>query len=72
MITYKPFWATLKSKGFSTYTLITKYQVSSSLIHRLRHNCPLSSVTIDDLCKILDCGVSDIMEFVPDNEDSSD
>lgn len=67
MITYDPFWNTLKNKEISTYTLINKHGLSSSLIHRLRHNLPISTVTINDLCNILDCTINDIIEFSPDN-----
>jgi len=27
--------------------------------------------TLDSLCEILDCGVADILEYIPDNENSS-
>ena len=63
MITYEPFWDTLKSKNISTYTLINTYNISSSLIHRLRHNMPISTVTINDLCVILECDIDDILKF---------
>ena len=66
MITYEPFWNTVKAKNVSTYSLINKHNISSSLIHRLRHNLPISTVTINDLCMILDCGVTDIVKFTPD------
>lgn len=64
MIMYTPFWDTLKSKEMTTYTLINKYNVSSSTINRLRHNHPISTTTIDDLCRILDCQVNEIIEFL--------
>ena len=63
MITYEPFWKTLKKSGQSTYTLIHKYNISSSTIDRLRKNKGLSTQTIDDLCKILKCRVEDIMKY---------
>lgn len=63
MIVYDPFWKTLKTKKISTYALINKYKVSSSTIARLRHNKPISTTTVDDLCKFLDCKVSDILEY---------
>lgn len=64
MIVYAPFWETLKRKKISTYVLINKYNVSSSTINRLRHNMPISTTTLDDLCKFLDCSISDIIEYV--------
>ncbi len=64
MISYEPFWDTLKEKNISTYTLINKYGISSSLIHRLRHDLPISTVTVNDLCIILNCDVSNIIKFI--------
>lgn len=66
MITYEPFWNTLKQKNISTYALINKHNISSSLIHRLRHNMPISTVTINDLCNILACKTEDIIEYIPE------
>lgn len=66
MITYTPFWKTLKKKGESTYTLIEKYGISSATIDRLRNGKGISTAKINDLCKILNCTVSDIIEYEPD------
>lgn len=64
MISYKPFWATLKEKGVSTYNLIKTHNISSSLIDRIRKGKVITTATLDDLCKILNCKVEDIIEFV--------
>ena len=69
MIDYRPFWATLKTSGESTYTLINHHRISSSTIDKLRKNKPLNTTTINDLCRILQCPVSDIMEYVPSDTD---
>lgn len=67
MISYKPFYETLKKKNISTYKLINTYNVSRSLIDRLKHNKPISTVTINDLCTILDCNVEDILIYEKNN-----
>ena len=69
MISYEPFYKTLKKKGITTYKLINTYGISSSLIDRLKHNKPITTVTIDDLCKILDCQVSDILMYTKDSSE---
>lgn len=69
MMVYSPFWATLKASKKSTYTLITHYHISSSTIDKLRKNKPLNTTTINDLCRILDCRVEDIVKYVPSEED---
>lgn len=64
MITYKPFYETLKKKQISTYKLINTHGVSRSLIDRLKHDKPISTTTINDLCTILDCNVEDIVSYI--------
>lgn len=66
MISYKPLYETLKRKGISTYKLINTFGLSRSLIDRLKHNKPITTVTINDLCKILDCKVEDILIYEKD------
>lgn len=63
MITYEPFWNTLKNSDESTYTLIYNHNLSSSTIDRLRKNKPLSTTTLNNLCRILDCDINDIISY---------
>ncbi len=67
MISYEPFYKTLKQKNISTYKLINQYGISRSLLDRLKHNKPISTVTLNDLCSILHCKVQDIIKFTEDN-----
>ena len=69
MIQYTPFWETMKKAGESTYTLINHHNVSSSTIDRLRKNQPLTTTTINDLCRILNCNVEDIALYVASDQD---
>lgn len=64
MISYAPFYKTLTDKNISTYKLINDYGLSRSLIDRLKHNKPITTVTLNDLCKILNCKVEDVMEYI--------
>lgn len=69
MISYQRFWETLRQSKESTYTLIKHHHVSSSTIDKLRKNKPLSTTTINDLCRILQCRVEEIMEYIPSEHD---
>ena len=71
MISYEPFFKTLKEKGLTTYKLINTYGLSSSLIDRLKHNRPITTVTLNDLCTILDCRVEDILVYTKDETDAN-
>ena len=64
MIVYTPFWETLKERGESTYTLINKYGISSATIDRIRKGNGITTQKLNDLCKILKCSVSDIIEYI--------
>jgi DNA-binding Xre family transcriptional regulator len=69
MIVYDRFWKTLKESGETTYTLITRHHISSATIDKLRKNKPLNTTTLNDLCQILGCGLSDIAEYKPSPDD---
>lgn len=66
MISYEPLYRTMKEKGITTYTLVNRFGISRSLLDRLKHNKPISTVTLNDLCSILDCRVEDILLFTKD------
>ena len=69
MIVYTPFWETLRRSGESTYTLTHKYNISSATIDRIRHNRGISTLKINDLCRILHCRVEDILLYVESESD---
>ncbi len=66
MISYAPFWQTLKEKGVTTYALIHQYNISSATIDRMKKGNGISTAKIDDFCKILDCRVEDILIYIKD------
>ncbi|MBQ7950245.1 MAG: helix-turn-helix transcriptional regulator [Clostridia bacterium] len=66
MIVYTKLWETMKKKNVSQYQLIKKYGFSTGQLDRLRKNGNINSYTMDTLCKILDCKIEDIAEYIPD------
>lgn len=69
MISYQPFWKTLKNSPETTYTLITKYHISSATIDKLRKDKPMNTTTLNDLCRILNCKLENIAQYVPSDND---
>ncbi len=67
MISYEPLYETMRKQNITTYKLIKDYNISRSLLDRLKHNKPISTVTLNDLCNILDCRVENILVFEKDN-----
>lgn len=61
MISYEPFFETLQSKEITEYQLIFKHGISANTLHRMRHGEAITTKTIDTLCFILECNVSEII-----------
>ena len=38
----------------------------ANTLHRIKHGEAITTKTINTLCEILNCSVSDIIEYVPD------
>ena len=68
MISYEPFYQTLFRKNITEYHLIYKQGLSANTLHRMRHGKAISTKTLYTLCSILDCSVSDILLYIPDQE----
>ena len=69
MISYQPFWDTLAARNMTTYDLIFKQGLSANTIHRIKHNRAITTKTLNELCFILHCPVSDILEYIEDEND---
>ena len=68
LISYTPLWRTMARTGATTYTLQVKGQISSSTIRRLKAGESVSTNTLDALCKILQCDLHDVAEYLPDHD----
>lgn len=64
MIVFDNLWITMKEKNISQYSLIKNHGFSTGQLDRLRKNGNINSFTLNQLCEILDCNLSDIAEYV--------
>lgn len=71
MIVYDKLWETLRKKNISQYALVNKYHFSAGQLSRLRANANVNTHTLDMLCTILDCDISDIAEYHPNFEENN-
>lgn len=67
-MSFEPLWRTLKQKNLSTYKLINEYGLSKGLIDNLKHNRNVTLLTVEQLCRILDCRVEDIVVYIKEDE----
>lgn len=68
MITFEPLWKTMEERKITGYALIHKHGISRSLWYKLRHDKNVNLETIDHLCEILECDISDIVKHVSESE----
>ena len=70
MISYAPLWETMRRKNITTYKLINQYKFSKGTLDSLKHDRNISTATLDDICRILDCKVEDVLVYIPESKES--
>lgn len=53
----------MKQKGITQYNLYKDYGISRAQVQRLKKNESVTTHTLDMLCRILDCELTDIAEY---------
>ena len=66
MITYEPFFSTLKRKEISTYRLINNYGFSKGTLDSLKQNKNITLETLNYICNLLECEISDVIRYTKD------
>ncbi len=70
-VSYKKLFHILIDKDISNVQLQKMAGYSANITTRLKNNTYVSLESIEKICKVLDCNVDDILEFVPDEEAST-
>lgn len=72
-VSYKKLFHLLIEKDMTNAQLQQQAGFSGNIITRLKRNGYVSLESIENICRVLNCGVDDILEFIPDTElDTSD
>ena len=66
MIIFNKLWQVMEAKNISTYYLREKCGLDSKTIRRLKANDNMETKTLNKLCAVLNCQISDIAEYVKD------
>lgn len=64
-VRYKRLFHLLIERDMTTTMLQQQAGFSSNIVPRMKRNGYVSLETIEIICRALDCGVDDILEFVP-------
>jgi len=66
MISYNPLFKTMKGKGITSYRL-GKLGFPLSNYYAMKRGENISTHTLNHLCKLLQCKVEDVIEYVDEN-----
>ncbi len=67
-VNYKKLFHLMIEKDLSNSDLQRKAGFSGNILTRLKRNRYVSLESIESICRVLECGVDDILEFVPEEE----
>lgn len=68
MISFEPLFETMKRKNVSSYAL-EKAGFSRATYYAIKNGKSISTNTVNQLCRLLHCDVSDIMRYEEDVEE---
>lgn len=68
-VSYKRLFHLMIDKGMTNAELIEKGGFSANIITRLKRDNYVALDSIEKICYALDCGVDDILEFIPDKKE---
>lgn len=70
-VNYKKLFHLMIEKNLSNSDLQRKAGFSGNILTRLKRNRYVSLESIESICRVLECGVDDILEFVPEEENEN-
>lgn len=62
----------LKDKGYNTNRIRKENLISEGALQSFREKKPVSWSNLAKLCKLLECEVGDIIEYIPDGQQGNE
>ncbi|MEE0834924.1 MAG: helix-turn-helix transcriptional regulator [Clostridia bacterium] len=69
-VSYKKLFHMMIEKDMSNAQLIEQAGFSANIMTRLKRGGYLSLESIERICSVMDCGVDDILEFIPNDQEN--
>ena len=68
-VSYKRLFHLMIEKGITNAQLQQKAGFSANIITRLKRNGYISLESIESICHVMNCGVHDFLEFIPEDKE---
>lgn len=68
MIVFGPIMKMLSENGWSSYRLRNEKVIPEGTLSRIRSGRPITTSTIDTLCRLCRCQPGDLISYVPESE----
>ena len=65
-ISYNLLWKKLIDLGLSKTDMMRRAKISTNVLARLSKGEPISMDSMGKICKVLNCNIGDVMEFIPE------
>ena len=66
MIDFSPLWATMARQDITEYRLLKDGIVDNKTLDGIKHNRNITLLTLERLCRYLNCTPNDIVRFLED------
>lgn len=63
IFSFDPMWETMRKKGITQYQLIVNDVVDRNTLHRLKKNENVTLMTVDKICRALQCDISQVVQI---------
>lgn len=70
-VSYKKLFHMMIEKDMTNAELQQKAGFSANIITRLKRGGYISLESVESICRVMDCGVDDILEFVPEENNKT-
>jgi len=67
-ISYKKLFDLMKLKNIKVTHLKSQYGFNNPVIEHLKTNNHVNTRTLEKLCKLLNCNIGDIVDYIPDDD----
>lgn len=63
MVDYTPLWKTMREREITQYAMLQDKVLDNHTLDRLKGNMNITLITLERICKYLDCTPNDVIKF---------